>query len=110
MAISSRVPDNVVSVLPYATVAASQSDQILGNTGSTGDYLSHITVFPAVAGCGGVTIKDGSTTVGIFAGGGSTALPTLAPFTIVFGARSVNGPWKITTGASVSVMAFGEFS
>jgi hypothetical protein len=46
----------------------------------------------------------------LFAGGGTTALPTLAPIIVPLGAFSVDGPWKITTGANVSVIAIGNFT
>jgi hypothetical protein len=102
----------VVGADQYATykpVAAGQTAWVLG-TGATGDYLSHVTVFPGIAGCGVVTILDNATSIGSFAGGGTTALPSLAPFTIMIGAFSVSGAWKITTGASVTVAAVGKFS
>ena len=35
--------------------------------------------------------------------------PSLIPFTIPIGANSQDGPWSITTGANVSVVAFGRF-
>lgn len=95
----------------YVLVAASQTDAVIQiSTGATGDFLSHVEVFPGTAGCGVVTIKDLSTTWGTFPGGGTTALPTLVPFTIPVGVNSVNGAWKITTGANVTCVAVGNFS
>ena len=35
--ISSRLADNVASVFPYVTIAASQTAQLLGSSGSVGD-------------------------------------------------------------------------
>ncbi len=45
-----------------------------------------------------------------FVGGGTTALTDVRPFTVEIGTKSVNGAWKITTGANVSVMAMGDFT
>lgn len=94
----------------YETVAASQTTQAIGATGATGDYLAGVLVFPQASGCGVVTIFDNSTQVGSFPGGGTTALPSLVPFMIPVGLVSVNGAWKITTGASVTVVAIGKFT
>lgn len=107
-------PDNPLPVQPegieYETVAAGQTAQVLGATGATGDYLAVLIITPAVAACGVVTLLDNATSIPIFAGGGTTALPTLAPIIVPFGIKSVSGAWKITTGASVSVVAIGQFT
>lgn len=98
---------------PYAAhkeVAASQTATVLGATGAIGDYLAYVTVYPGTAGCGVVTILDASSTVGTFAGGGTTALPSLVPFTIQVGAFCTGAGWKITTGANVTVSAVGKFT
>lgn len=94
----------------YETVAASQSAQAMGATGATGDYLAYVMVFPGIAACGAVTILDNATTWGTFAGGGTTALPSLVPFRIDVGAYSTSGAWKITTGASVTAVGVGKFT
>jgi hypothetical protein len=95
----------------YETVAASATDQALGATGATGDYLSHLIIVPATAAAGAVSIKDGSgSAISIFAGGGTTALPTLAPFTVFLGMKSTSGAWKVTTGANVSAIGVGDFT
>ena len=94
----------------YETVAASQTAQALGATGATGDYLSGVLVFPGTAGCGVVTILDNATTIGTFAGGGTTALPSLVPFMIPVGLFSVSGAWKVTTGANVTAVGIGKFT
>lgn len=95
----------------YNTIAASQTAQALtgGSGGLTGDYLSHCVVQPASTSPGVVTILDNATTVFSFPGGASS-LSNLAPFTIPIGALSVSGAWKITTGASVSVVCMGKFT
>jgi len=91
----------------YETVAASQTDQVIGATGASGDYLSHVTVIPATTSPGVVTIKDNSTAVISFPGG---TLPSVLPFTIYVGAYSTSGAWKITTGTNVSCVAVGDFT
>lgn len=94
----------------YETVAASQTDQVMGATGGTGDYLAAVLIVPATAAAGAVSIKDGSTSISIFAGGGTTALPTLAPIRVELGMISVSGAWKITTGTNVSAIGIGNFT
>jgi hypothetical protein len=94
----------------YETVAASQTNQVMGATGAAGDYLSHVIVSPATAGCGVVTILDNATTIVAFPGGGTTALSNLIPFIIPVGITSTSGAWKITTGANVSCVAVGNFT
>lgn len=114
MTITTGTLTNVATALSYRTVAASQTAQILGTSGvgvaAIGDYISHITVVPAAVNCGVVTLLDGSTSISVFAGGASVNLATLIPFTIVLGMKSTTGQWKITTGASVSVVAVGDFT
>ena len=111
------LPAYLTSTFPggsYETVAASQTDQVLGSTGAVGDVISQLVIVPAVAASGAVSIKDGSgSSVTVFAGGGTTALVDLRPQTITFGAFgavSVSGAWKVTTGANVSVIATGKFT
>jgi hypothetical protein len=93
----------------YETVAASQTDQMCGPTGATGDYLSHLLVIPATTSPGAISIEDGATNIPVFTGGASS-VTNLVPFTISIGAKSVAGGWEITTGANVAVIAFGDFT
>lgn len=108
-------PDSIKDTYAeYETVAASQTDQVLGATGAVGDYLAGVLIIPGTAGCGAVSIKDGNgSSITIFAGGGTTALPTLAPIFVPLGIYSVNGTsagWRITTGANVTAMGIGDFT
>jgi hypothetical protein len=98
-----------ISNAEYETVAASQTAQVIGATGATGDYISHITVTPTTLSPGVVTLLDNATSIAVFAGG-ATSLSNLAPFTIVLGAKSTSGAWKLTTGAGLSCIAFGNFT
>lgn len=94
----------------YETVAASQTDQVLGTTGAVGDRLDSLLVVPASTSPGAVSIKDGSGTgITVFTGG-TTSVADLRPFVVALGINSAGGAWKVTTGASVSVIAAGRFS
>lgn len=92
------------------SVAASQTTQVLGSTGASGDYLSHITIIPATVSPGSVQVKDGALTAFTVFTGGTDSLGALVPFTIPIGEVSVNGAWQVTTGANVSVRAAGNFT
>lgn len=93
----------------YETVAASQTAQVIGGSGSVIDVLSHLVVTPASLSPGAISIIDGATSISVFAGGASSVL-SLAPFTIFLNMKAKTGPWKVTTGANVSVIAVGSFS
>jgi hypothetical protein len=93
----------------YETVAAGQTAQVLGSTGAPGDFLARLIITPAVVACGVVTLLDGATSIPIFVGGGTTALADATPFVIEVNAVCSTA-WKITTGASVSVIAVGDFT
>lgn len=94
----------------YETVAASQTEQVLGTTGAAGDYLLGLLVVPASTSPGAVEIKDGNlSAVTVFAGG-SDSVASLVPFFVPLGIRSTQGEWAVTTGANVSVVASGIFT
>jgi len=96
----------------YTVVAASNTRFSLGSSaGRSGDYLAYLTVFPTVAASGSLTIFDSTTTtIGSFAGGGTTALPSLIPFRIDIGAYSASSGWKVTTSSNISCVAIGKFT
>ena len=90
---------------PYETVAASQTAQVLGGTGAAGDYLHRIVVNVATAATSTVSVIDGSTTV--------LAVPANTPigsYSLELNLAAATGPWKITTGAGVTVLAVGLFT
>lgn len=98
-------PDNLAQ---YETVAASQTDQVMGGAGAAGDYLKAVLIVPATTGAGTVSIKDGSgSAINIFVSG---TLGDLRPIWIPIGIKSTSGAWKITTGANVSAIGIGRFS
>lgn len=89
----------------YETVAASQTDQVLGNTGKAGNILEKLVVTVSTAATSAVSIKDGS----------GSAIPVIAAntpvgvYSIDIGAASQAGAWKVTTAAGASVIAVGIF-
>lgn len=96
----------VLASQTYDTVIASQTGIILGTTGATGDWLDGILVNPATTTPGNLTVLDGSSTVATFAFG---TIADTRPFFIAFGAIAVTA-WKVTTGANVSIVAYGNFT
>lgn len=93
----------------YETVAASQTAQVLGATGATGDFVAGVLIVPATTSPGNVIILDNATSITIFAGG-ALSVSNLVPFMVPLGIYSVSGAWKITTGADVSCIAVGSFT
>ena len=91
----------------YVTVAASQTTAPVGVTNC---YLESVTIIPATTASGAVTIYDGSTA--IVSVPAAAALGQNAPYCLQLGIRATSPStgFKITTGASVSVIAVGRFS
>jgi hypothetical protein len=89
----------------YETVAASQTAQVLGVTGGTGDTLMRLIITVTTSATSQVTLLDGATSYIIV-----PAVTPVGVYQIDIGAVSVSGAWKITTGAGVSVMGVGNFS
>jgi hypothetical protein len=92
----------------YETVAASQTDQVMGATGAAGDYLEGVLCVVATAATSQVQIKDG-------AGSAITVLPNavgpgVGTYYVPLGLTSTSGAWKITTAAGVSVIGIGDFT
>ena len=98
----------------YETVAASQTDQVMGATGAQYDYIAGVLIIPGTSAAGAVSIKDGNgSSISIFAGGGTTALADLKPFMVPLGLHalaSTTPGWKITTGANVTAIGIGTFT
>lgn len=92
----------------YETVAASQTDQAMGATGATGDYIEGLICVVSTAATSQVQIKDG-------AGSAITVLPNnvgagIGTYYVPLGLTSLAGAWKVTTAAGVSVIACGDFT
>jgi hypothetical protein len=89
----------------YETVAASQTAQVLGGVGATGDRIERLVISVATAATSTVTLLDGATSIVITA-----ANTPIGVYTVHLGLLSATGPWKITTGAGATVIAIGRFS
>lgn len=109
LTVSGTVSITDISQAEYETVAASQTAQVLGATGGTGDYISGLLVIPATTSPGNVLLLDNATSITVFTGG-ATSVSNLVPFFIPLGMKSVSGAWKVTTGANVSVIGIGNFT
>jgi hypothetical protein len=90
---------------PYETVAASQTAQVLGGAGAVGDYLHRLVVTVTATGTSTLSLLDNSTTVLTMA-----ANTPVGVYSLEINAASASGPWKVTTGAGVTVMAVGFFT
>lgn len=100
---------NVMGV-EYETVAASQTDQVIGATGAIGDLLAGLLIVPATTSPGAVSIKDGAgSAITVFTGGASS-VSGLVPFFVPLGIKATGAGWKVTTGANVSAIAVGDFT
>jgi hypothetical protein len=91
----------------YEHVAASQTAQVLGGTGATGDYLHRLICTVSTAATGNVVIIDGAFSHTILPASAGTGVNT---YNIEVNAISRSGSWKVTTGAGVEVIAVGIFS
>ena len=92
----------------YETVAASQTDQVLGNAGAAGDFLDTLVITVATAATAAVSIKDG--------GGAAISIMPNSPgggigvYVVPIKAKSKAGKWQVTTGAGSTVVATGNFT
>ena len=89
----------------YETVAASQTAQVLGQSGDVGDTIVLLIITVNTALTSTVTIIDGSTSIALM-----PATTVVGIYSIDLGVQSVSGPWKVTTGAGATVVAVGNFS
>ena len=89
----------------YETVAASQTAQVLGTAGATGDYIHRLVITVATAATGTVALLDSTTSIPITA-----ANTPIGVYIVDLCILSKNGPWKVTTGAGATVIAVGKFS
>jgi hypothetical protein len=103
-------PLPVANGTSYETVAASQTDQVMGAAGAIGDYLAGVLIVPGTTSPGAVSIKDGSGSAITLFAGGATSIATLHPFFVPIGAKCTGAGWKVTTGANVTAVGVGAFS
>lgn len=89
----------------YETVAASQTDQVLGTAGLSGDVLERLVITVATSATGTVSIKDG--------GGSAISIAAantpVGVYSVDIGAKATGAGWSVTTGAGASVVAVGRF-
>lgn len=89
----------------YEAVAASATTQTLGPVGGAGDVVSRLILNVTALYTSNVSLIDGAaTTLSV-----ASTLTPVGVHVIDVNARSVNGPWKVTTGAGVSVIGVGKF-
>lgn len=95
------------SPLDFETVAVSQTGQVLGAKGATGDLLQRLVIQVITVASASVTIIDGSTSIVILTGAAGLVAGV---YTVELGIASTTGAWSITTGAGATVIAIGLFS
>ena len=96
---------NATFALPYEHVAASQTAQVLGSTGATGDYLHRLVITVSATATSTVSVLDNTTSHVLVA-----ANTAIGVYSIEMNTFSKNGAWKITTGAGAEVVAVGNFT
>ena len=89
----------------YEHVPVSQTAQVLGTTGATGDYLHRLVITVSTSLTGTVALLDNTTSHALV-----TANTAIGVYSIEVNTKSVNGAWKITTGAGAEVVAIGNFT
>lgn len=93
----------------YRSVAASQTDSLLGTSGRKGDILERLIINVNTAATSTVSIKDGSgSAISVM-----SATTPVGTYSIEIGARCTDATtpgWRVTTGAGVSVIAVGQFT
>lgn len=93
----------------FETVAASQTDQVLGAVGAVGDVLDRLVIVVTTAATSAVSIEYGSTNIAVFPdnpGGG------IGTYVLDMGGIKTpsGGGWEVTTGAGSAVIAIGRFT
>ena len=91
----------------YETVAVSQTAQVLGATGATGDFLHRLIINVITVASADVTLLDNATSIVINTGGADLLEGV---YSIEFNMASQSGAWKITTGAGATVIGVGRFT
>lgn len=89
----------------YEHVAASATAQVLGATGAAGDYLHRLIITVSTAATSTVSLLDNTSSHVLLA-----ANSAIGVYSVEVNSKSVNGAWKITTGAGAEVLAIGNFT
>lgn len=94
------------SQFEYETVAASQTDQVLGTTGAAGDLLHAVHCVWTAAPAAVTSIKDGTgSAINIFEVKGAAGSQT-----VILDLVSADGGWKLTTSTNMTCIGIGRFS
>ena len=89
----------------YEHVAASATAQVLGATGAAGDYLHRLIITVSTSLTGTVSLLDNNASHVLVA-----ANSAIGVYSVEVNSKSVNGAWKVTTGAGAEVLAIGNFT
>jgi len=96
----------VESQWDFETVAASQTDQVMGTTGAAGDLLHAVHCVWTAAPAAVTSIKDGSgAAINIFEVKGAAGSQT-----VILDLVSADGGWKLTTSTNMTCIGIGRFS
>lgn len=95
----------------YETVAASQTDQIMGPVGHVGDILERLIITVNTAATAAVSIKDGDgASIGILPNSPGGGVGVYVVEIKALCVRATTPGWKVTTGAGSTVLAVGRFT
>ncbi len=89
----------------YEHIAASATAQVLGATGAAGDYLHRLIITVSATATSTVSLLDNNASHVLLA-----ANSAIGVYSVEVNSKSVNGAWKITTGAGAEVLAIGNFT
>jgi hypothetical protein len=89
----------------YEHVPASATAQVLGSTGAVGDYLHRLIITVSTSATGTVSLLDNAASHVLTA-----ANTPIGVYSVEVNTKSVNGAWKVTTGAGAEVLAMGNFT
>ena len=89
----------------YEHIAASATAQVLGATGAAGDYLHRLIITVSTSLTGTVALLDNNASHVLVA-----ANSAIGVYSVEVNSKSVNGAWKVTTGAGAEVLAIGNFT
>lgn len=89
----------------YEHIAASATAQVLGATGAAGDYLHRLIITVSATATSTVSLLDNNASHVLLA-----ANSAIGVYSVEVNSKSVNGAWKVTTGAGAEVLAIGNFT
>lgn len=90
----------------YEYVPPGATAQVLGTAGAMSDHLARLVVNVTTPATSSVSIQDGTDAAIVLV----PATTPVGAYSIELGLKARIGPWKVTTGAGVSLIAVGQFS